>query len=77
MPDLAGVDEEGEGIKQQICLAHWYGENNGQRNDNTMTAVSDLFGYLPIDNYYAINMEDMGRAGCQVMSSEEFFELLK
>ena len=61
MPDLAGVDEEGEGIKQQICLAHWYGENNGQRNDNTMTAVSDLFGYLPIDNYYAINMENMGR----------------
>ena len=24
-----------------------------------------------------VNMEDMGRAGCQVMSSEEFFELLK
>ena len=61
MPDLAGVDEEGEGIKQQICLAHWYGENEGQRNDNTVAAASDLFGYLPIDNYYAINMENMGR----------------
>ena len=61
MPDLAGVDEDGEGIKQQICLAHWYGEDDSQRNDNTMAMVSDLFGYLPIDNYYAINMENMDR----------------
>ena len=61
MGDLAGYDDEGEEVKQQICLAHWYGENEGQRNDNTVMAVSTLFGYLTIDNYYAINMEDMGR----------------
>jgi anionic cell wall polymer biosynthesis LytR-Cps2A-Psr (LCP) family protein len=60
MAELAGVDESGEGIKQQICLAHWYGENDGQRNDNTVQAVSELFGYLDVDNYYAINMEDIG-----------------
>ena len=62
MTELTGEEElDGEVFKQQICLAHWYGEDEGQRNDNTLAMVSDLFGYLPIDNYYAINMENMGR----------------
>jgi len=61
MPELAGEEEDGEEVKQQICLAHWYGENDGQRNDNTVMTVSDFFGYLTIDNYYAINMADMDR----------------
>ena len=55
MPELTGTEE-----KQQICLSHWYGENDGQRNDNTVMTVSELFGYLDVDNYYAINMEDIG-----------------
>ena len=62
MTDIIGLDEiGGEEVRQQICLAHWYGENEGQRNDNTVMAVSELFGYLDIDNYYAINMAEMGR----------------
>ena len=55
MPELTGTEE-----KQQICLSHWYGENDSQRNDNTVMTVSELFGYLDVDNYYAINMEDIG-----------------
>ena len=61
MGELAGFDDDGEEVQQQLCLAHWYGENDAQRNDNTVLAVSTLFGYLDVDNYYAINMEDMGR----------------
>lgn len=61
MGELAGFDDDGEEVQQQLCLAHWYGENDAQRNDNTVLAVSNLFGYLDVDNYYAINMEDMGR----------------
>lgn len=61
MPELAGMDENGEGFKQQLCLARWYGENEGQRNDNVVTCVSELFGSLNVDNYYAINMEDMDK----------------
>lgn len=60
MGDLAGADEDGEPVVQQLCLAHWYGEDDEMRNNNTVMIVSDLFGYLDIDSYYAINMEDIG-----------------
>ena len=46
---------------QQICLAHWYGLDDEQRNLNTVDAVSSLLGMLEIDNYYTIRMDDIGR----------------
>ena len=56
------LDENGEttgAVKEQLCTAHWYGQNADQRNANTVTAVSDLFGYLPIDGYFVLNMKDI------------------
>lgn len=56
------LDENGEttgAVKEQLCIAHWYGQNAEQRNANTVQAVSDLFGYLPIDGYFTLNMTDV------------------
>ena len=56
------LDENGEttgGVEEQLCIAHWYGQNAEQRNANTVQAVSDLFGYLPIDGYFTLNMTDI------------------
>lgn len=61
MGELAGADENGKDIKQQICIAHWYGADEKERNNNTVKYASRLFGGLGIDNYYAINMADMDR----------------
>ena len=58
------LNENGESMgaeTQQLCISHWYGQNDEQRNENTVRAVSNLFGELPIDGYYTLNMEDIGR----------------
>ena len=64
MVDMEISDETGEYTSyatQQICLSHWYGENEDLRNQNTVNSVSALLGDLEIDNYFTINMEDIGR----------------
>ena len=64
MMNVPILDENGKEIgtsKEQLCIAHWYGQNEEQRNGNTVTAVSRLFGGLPIKGYYSINMKDMDR----------------
>lgn len=63
MVDVQVLDENGEFTdyyNQQICLSRWYGTSEEDRNLNTLAAVSTLLGYMDIDNYYAINMDDMG-----------------
>lgn len=50
--------EEGVAI-EQLCIAHWYGYNEEQRNENTVTTVSRFLGNLPIRGYYTINMDDI------------------
>ncbi len=40
----------------QLCTAHWYGGNRRASCKNTVRAVSDLLGGLPIDEYYELNM---------------------
>ena len=64
MMDVPVLDADGKEIgtsKEQLCIAHWYGQNEEQRNGNTVTAVSRLFGGLPIKGYYSINMSDMDK----------------
>ena len=64
MMDVPVLDANGEEIgtsHEQLCIAHWYGQNEEQRNGNTVTAVSRLLGGLPIKGYYSINMKDMDR----------------
>ena len=56
------LDENGEEIGtalEQICTAHWYGQNEDERSINTVYTVSELFGGLPIDGYYCMNMKDI------------------
>ena len=60
--DVPILDENGEEIGtalEQICTAHWYGQNEEERNINTVYTVSELFGGLPIDGYYCMNMKDI------------------
>lgn len=62
--DVPVLDENGEEegtIEEQLCIAHWYGQNEEQRNNNTVTTVSRLLGGLPINGYYSMNMHDVGR----------------
>lgn len=64
MVDIQTVDAEGNFEtmgEQQLCLAHWYGKNDNQRNNNTVLNVSELLGGLAIDDYYTINMADMDK----------------
>jgi anionic cell wall polymer biosynthesis LytR-Cps2A-Psr (LCP) family protein len=61
--DVPVLDENGEElgtIEEQLCIAHWYGQNEEQRNKNTVTTVSRLFGGLPIKGCYSMNMNDVG-----------------
>lgn len=45
---------------EQICTAHWYGGDEEQSCQNTVRAVSDFLGGLPIEGYYAIGMDSIG-----------------
>ena len=61
VPILDAAGKEIGTSKEQLCIAHWYGQNEEQRNANTVTAVSQLLGGLPIKGYYTINMKDMDK----------------
>ena len=69
--------EEVENFKEQICCAHWYGANREQGDDNTVYAVSQLLGELPIDGYFSLHMSDIGLLnhavdGVKVTLDEDF-----
>lgn len=46
---------------QQICGANWYGHTPVQGAENMTKTVSELFGGLPINGYFAIGIEDFHR----------------
>lgn len=41
----------------QLCTAHWYGRDKKASCENTVQTVSDMLGGLPIDSYYALQMD--------------------
>lgn len=45
--------------EEQLCTAHWYGKDKKAGCENTVQAVSNMLGGLPIDGYYALQMEAM------------------
>lgn len=59
VPELAEDGSEIGVVYEQLCIAHWYGYTEEQRNENTVTAVSRFLGNLPIRGYYTINMDDI------------------
>ena len=44
----------------QLCTAHWYGKDKAASCENTLNTVSELLGGIPIDGYYALQMQAMG-----------------
>lgn len=45
--------------RQQICLAHAYGETEKECCENVVWAVSNLLGGIPIDSYVSLDMESI------------------
>lgn len=57
--DIGIYSPEGEYLrteKQQLCLAYAYGDGKKTSCLNTTTAVSRLFYQLPINSYFAVNV---------------------
>lgn len=44
---------------EQLCTAHWYGKDKKASCENTVNTVSKMLGGIPIDGYYALQMEAM------------------
>lgn len=64
-------------ITTQICLSHAFGTTEEQRCGNTVAAVSNLFGGIPIDGYVAMDMGDIATlndalGGVTVTLEEDF-----
>lgn len=51
--------ESNASADEQICTAHWYGGNEDQSCQNTVRAVSDFLGGLPIKGYYCLSMDSI------------------
>ena len=64
MTDVPILDENGEPngtANEQLCIAHWYGQNEEQRNRNMVNTVSYVLGGLDIDGYFALDMRALGK----------------
>lgn len=62
MTEVTLMQRDGSGMASaslQLCTAHWYGGTKEQSCENTVKAVSNLLGDVPIAGYYALNMEQI------------------
>ena len=83
MTEVQLLNREGKGeatAKIQLCTAHWYGGTKEQSCENTVTAVSKMFGGLPIDGYYALGMEKIAKlnhlaGGVKVTIQDDFSKI--
>ena len=60
MPVLGVMGEEVGYKKQQLALAHAYGDGMEGSCENNVKTVSRLLGNQKIDGYYALNMDGIG-----------------
>lgn len=63
MVDMAIRDASGDYSNfalQQICLAHWYGVSDEERNENLCNSTSDVLGGVELEGYYVLSMKDIG-----------------
>ncbi len=75
-----GNQEEEFTMDMQLCVSHWYGSTPEESGENTVHAVQNLLGGMPIDGYYAVNMEDIGAlnqavGGVTVTIEEDFSDI--
>lgn len=83
MTEVQLLDRDGKGeatAEIQLCTAHWYGGTREQSCENTVTAVSKMFGGLPIDGYYALGMEKIAKlnhlaGGVKVTIQDDFSKI--
>ena len=61
MTDVPLLDGEDGTAYEQICISHWYGQTEKERNENTVETVSDLLGGLSIDGYAKLKMSDIAK----------------
>lgn len=80
MTEVTLLQPDGSGYASaelQLCTAHWYGGDAKSSCENTVEAVSCLLGELPIDGYYALDMQAIPRinhdvGGVEVMIEDDF-----
>ena len=63
MAEIPILESDGSGeatFEGQLYAAHWYGGDPEMNCENTVNAVSEFLGGLPIDGYYSINIGDVG-----------------
>ena len=81
--DMMIPDEDGEIMNiapQQICVAHWYGRNDEERDESLMSAVPEALGGLEPDGYFIMSMEDIDKlndamGGVTVSMQEDLTDL--
>lgn len=61
VPNYIDPEAGDETAVQQLCIAHWYGRTPEERNENAVAAIATLTGGLEADNYYVLNMADIGK----------------
>lgn len=74
------LTQDGEAVtseNMQLCAAHWYGGSREQSCENTVDAVQKLLGGMPIDGYYALNMDEIATlnqavGGVEVTIEDDF-----
>lgn len=59
VPMLLADGTANASAKMQLCTAHWYGKDKTASCENTVNTVSKMLGGVPIDGYYALQMEAM------------------
>lgn len=78
MTDVAVYSASGyyvETVKEQLCLAYAYGDGKESSCANTVTAVERLFYNIPINSYFALDLEGISAlndavGGIDVVSPE-------
>ena len=63
MTKIAMYDKDGNEVGEttaQICTQHGFGDGMKLSCSRTVTAVANLFYNLPIDGYFALNMDGIG-----------------
>lgn len=83
MTKVTLLSKEGTGhatANIQLCTAHWFGGTPEQSCENTVKAVSDFLGGLPISGYYALNMDMIPElnhevGGVKVKLEEDFTDV--
>lgn len=82
--EVTRIDEDGDEdladiVDEQICTTTWYGRDLKQGLTNLNSSVYTLLGGFPVEYYYSVNMDDIGKinhavGGVTVTIEDDFSE---